>query len=210
MKKFFLNIPLQKEGQLPRLHYTAVGNSNLSMEVPTSFPIITAINGYVKNNEEFQVIAVKQPDNADAERNFGYLNRELEELCEREGISCPEVKIIQGPKTQEVLENVSTFQQLINYTDENDELFADITFGTKPMSMALLMAVRYSRRLKSNARVSCIVYGEADRRGKTDPKDWLAWVYDETALVELDEVTRILADKGVEKPEEVIRSIIEL
>ncbi|MCR4771633.1 MAG: hypothetical protein K5855_04915, partial [Oscillospiraceae bacterium] len=152
----------------------------------------------------------------DAKRNFGYLQQELRELCGRKGIPYPEegvpewIKVIPGPQTQKVLDNVGTFQKLIDCTADDDELFACVTYGTKPMSMALLMAVRYSRRLKSNARVSCVVYGEVDRRDSKDTKDWLAWVYDETALVELDEITRLLAGRGVEKPEEVIRSIIEI
>ena len=211
MKKFFTNIPLQKEGQLQRCQYKTRGNSTLAMEEKTSFPIIQAINGYVAPGEDFRVIAVVQ-DNEDAERNYDYLQTELQELCARKGLGYPEsgIERVRGPEDQRVASNVATFQSLLEYVDDEDELFACVTFGTKPMSMALLMAVRYAYRLKKNTTVSCVVYGEVDLHGSKNPNDWDCYIYDETALVQLDEVTRMLADRGVKNPEAVISSILDL
>ena len=211
MKKFFTNIPLQKEGQLDKFVYKSRGNARLSMQEPTSFPIIPAISGYVKADEAFRVIAVVQK-NDDAKRNCDALEQELRDLCKRKGLSFPEngIEIVQGPETQMVSDNVGTFQSLINYVDDDDELFACVTFGTKPMSMALLMAVRYSYRIKVNTTVSCIVYGEIDRSEGKDRKNWKATIYDETALVQLDEITRVLADRNISNPKSIIDKMINL
>ena len=211
MKKFFTNVPLQKEGQLQRCLYETRGNSKLAMAEKTSFPIIQAINGYVEPDEDFRVIAVVR-DNEDEERNYKYLQKELQELCDRKGLKFPEsgVERVRGPEDQRVASNVATFQSLLEYVDDEDELFACVTFGTKPMSMALLMAVRYAYRLKKNTTVSCVVYGEVDRHDSKNPNDWDCYIYDETALVQLDEVTRMLADRGVKNPEAVISSILDL
>ena len=209
MKKFFTNVPLQKEGQLDRFVYAAKGNDRLSMQEPTSFPIIPAVNGYVKPGEEFRVIAVVQ-DNEDARRNCGYLEQELRALCERRGLCFPErgIEIVQGPGSQDVEDNVETFQSLIDLVDNEDELFACVTFGTKPMSMALLMAIRYAYRIQDNAIIGCVVYGEIDRSGGKDKRLWKATIYDETAMVQLDEITRVLADRSVKNPKEVIARIL--
>lgn len=207
MKKFFTTVPLQKEEQLKRFVYAAQGNSKLSMDEATSFPIIPAINGYAAPGEPFRVVAVVQ-DNEDAKRNYGYLQEELRALCERRGFSYPDrgVECVVGPADQCVSSNVDTFQALIDLVEDDDELFACVTYGTKPMSMALLTAIRYAYRLKRNATVSCIVYGEVDRGSE----DWKAKIYDETALVQLDEITRMLAERGVAHPKESIEAILSL
>lgn len=207
MKKFFATVPLQKEEQLKQFVYAAQGNSRLSMEEATRFPIIPAINGYAAPGEPFRVVAVVQ-DNEDAERNYEYLRQELRALCERNGLTYPErdVERVAGPSDQCVSSNVDTFQALIDLIEDDDELFACVTYGTKPMSMALLTAVRYAYRLKRNTTVSCVVYGEVDRSGK----DWKAKIYDETALVQLDEITRMLAERGVAQPKELIGTILSL
>ena len=207
MKKFFTTIPLQKEGELKRFVYAAQGNSKLSMDEATSFPIIPAINGYVEPGERFRVAAVVQ-DNEDAKRNYGYLRQELRALCERKGLTYPDrdVEYVDGPVDQRVSSNVDTFQKLIDLVEDDDELFVCVTYGTKPMSMALLTAIRYAYRLKRNTTVSCVVYGEVDR----SVGDWKAKIYDETALVQLDEITRMLAERGVAHPKESIEAILSL
>lgn len=89
MKKFFVTVPLQKEDQRKRFVYDAQGNSGLSMDEATSFPIIPAINGYVAPGGPFRVAAVVQ-ENEDAKRNYEYLRQELHALCERNGLIYPE------------------------------------------------------------------------------------------------------------------------
>ena len=101
---------------------------------------------------------------------------------------------------------METFQKLIDFVGDDDELFACITYGTKPMSMAVLMAVQYAYRLKSNTSISCIVYGQVDR-SVSPPK---AFVYDETALVQMGEIIRVLAERGVSDPKRVIDGILAL
>lgn len=211
MKKFFTNIPLQIAGDLDRFVYIPVGNSRLGMDKATSFPIIPAISGYVERGEEFRLIAVVPASEA-GERNCVALETELETLCRDGGMVCPKgVERIPGPPNQKVASHVTTFQSLIDCVEDNDELFICITFGTKPMSMALLTAARYAYRLKRNASLSCIVYGEIDRIGGRENKaNWKAYLYDETALAQMDEITRMLAELKIENPRETVRRILEL
>ena len=79
MKKFFTAIPLQVPGQLSRYRYEPVGNTRLWMEDETSFPILTAIHGYVQPGEPFQVIAVVA-DSEVGRANCQALRQELEAL----------------------------------------------------------------------------------------------------------------------------------
>lgn len=206
MKKFFTNIPLQGKEGLSACVYTPVGNDKLRMDGETHFPIIPTLRGYVCAGEEFRLIAVVA-DNDDCRRNLDALKEELRAACVATGAVCPRgVETVTVSDDQRVAAHVSTFQQLIDFTDDDDELFACITFGTKPASIALMMAVQYAYRIKQNASISCVVYGQIDR--STTPN--VHYIYDMTALVQLDEIVRVLADRGVVNPKETIDRILSL
>ena len=209
MKKFFTVIPLQLRGQLASYHYTAVGNSRLEMEGETSFPILTALSGYAQPGEEVRVIAVMQ-DSPACENNRNSLLRETAALCESRGIALPRgVEVVRVPLGQEASAHAQAFHQLLSYVDDDDELFACMTYGTKPQSMALLMAVRYAYRIKRNASIRCVVYGNVVRPG-ADRSGWYGEVYDMTALLQMDELVRVLGEQGEEHPEALIGQLLAL
>ena len=208
MKKFFTVIPLQVPGMLSRYRYEPVGNTRLGMEEETSFPILTAVHGYAQPGEPFQVIAVVA-DSEVGRANCQALRQELEALCGKYGLTCAGVEEVAVPSDESVSAHAATFQKLIAYAEDEDKLFACITFGTKPLSMAVRMAVQYAYRVKRNTSITCIVYGQIDRPSR-DPSTWRAYVYDETALVRLDEIVRVLADRGVADPGAVIQRVLAL
>lgn len=209
MKKFITVVPFQVKGQLARYLYHAVGNSRLQMEEPTSFPILTAVHGYLQPEEPSQLLALT-PGTEDGKWNLEKLREQLEALCVRGGLRTPQVIEIPLPAGDDVSAHVDTFQKLIDQVEDDDELFACLTYGTKPLSQAVLMAVQYAYRVKRNTSISCIVYGSVDRSQSSRPEDWKGYVYDETALVQLDEIVRILAARKVPNPQEVIRKILNL
>lgn len=205
MKKFFTVIPLQGPGKLIPYHYQSVGNTRLQMDTETCFPILTAVNGFVGPGEEFRLITV-MTDTEDGRRNHAALRRELEQLCEKEGLIYPQIETISVAVDERVAAHVATFQKLIELVDDDDELFSCMTFGTKPLSTAVQMAVQYAYRVKRNASISCILYGQIDRSAGESR----ASVYDMTALIQLDEIVRLLADRGVTNPKETIDRILSL
>jgi len=218
MKKFFLNSPLQPDGELKTPIYQVAKdvagkpqNTRLQMDEAISFPILAAINGYVAPNEDFRVIAVVQSlppalvsegKMSNAERNYATLCRELDELCKRKSLRYPEfgVEKISAPANQDISSHITTFQELLNYVDDGDELFACVTYGTKAMPLIILSAIHYACRLKKNNSIRCVVYGEMDWN-VTPPSPT---IYDVTALVELDELTHKLAELGVSDPRGII------
>lgn len=207
MKKFFTAIPLQGPGQLHSNVYQAVGNQKLQLDQAVSFPILTAVNGYAEPDEEIRVIAVAT-DNADARRNLGILQSELKALCETKGVRCPKgVETVFEPEDDRVETHISTFQKLIDFVDDDDELFLCMTYGTKPISQVMMMAVQYAYRIKRNTSISCVVYGGVIRH---ENKVVGSRAYDMTALVQMDEIVRMLAEQGVSNPQKVINSILNL
>lgn len=210
MKKFYTVISLQTnlDDELSAYQYQAVENSRLQLDHKTRFPIITALEGYTQPGEEIAVIAVV-PDMDIGRRNLELFRREVADVCEKKQIPCPDIQVVTVPTDDRVANHVETFQKLLDFAADDDELFCCMTYGTKPLSTALMMAIQYAYRVKKNTTISCIVYGQIMRPGK-DAHTWSGKVYDMTALVQMDEIVRVLADRGVENPKAVIDQILTL
>ena len=209
MKKFITVVPLQKDGQLKKYVYRAMGNSRLQLDTAVTFPILTAMHGYLEPGERSKLVALWQ-DTEDGRRNLRILREQMEEVCAKRNLALPELDSVKIGMEDTVSTHADNFRKLIDRVEDDDELFACITFGTKPASQTVLMAVQYAYRIKRNASISCIVYGGVDRSMGEDPTQWAPAVYDETALAQLDEIVRLLADRGVSNPREAIRQILSL
>lgn len=209
MKKFFTAIPLQVQEPLQKYKYESVDNSKLNMSEKTSFPIIPIINGYAQKGETIRVIALVT-GNPVGEKNYKELCEEVESICDIRGLTCPKgVEKIVIPENQNVATHVSTFQQMIDFVEDDDELFACMTFGTKPLCQAMLMAVQYAYRIKQNTSIECIAYGEIKRPNDKE-SEWVGRIYDMTALIQLDEIVRVLAERKTQNPKAMIDRILDL
>lgn len=209
MKKFFTGMPLQVAGQLSAYHYQPVGNVKLEMEGEISFPILTAVNGYAHEGEEIRIIAMVT-DNEAARHNCDIFEEAARALCRKKNISCPRgVERVMVPENMEVATHAATFQKLIEFADDHDELYACMTFGTKPMSMALMMAVQYAYRVQRDAHIECVVYGEVVRSGP-DSSKWYGRVYDMTALLQLDEIVNMMAEQRIKNPRAILDTLLSL
>lgn len=209
MKKFFTVVPMQQKGDLTGYEYKAVGNSDLQMNTETKFPVLTAVNAYAVPGEDFRLIAV-MPDLENERYNRELLQEELHVLCETKGLICSKgVETVIIPADEKVSTHVATFQTLLDYVDDDDELHICMTYGTKPLSTAVIMAAQYAYRVKQNASLSCVLYGKVVRPEK-DKETWYGEVYDMTALIQLDEIVRVLANRGVKNPKETIDRILAM
>lgn len=205
MKKFFTVISNQPEGRLNKQVYQAKGNKDLQMDMEVSFPILTAVNAYVRPGESFRLIAVMHKDSKNEIRNKGILERELQTLCEAKGVICPAgAEIVEIESDEMVSTHAETFQKLLKYADNEDELYVCMTYGTKPLSTAVVMVAQYAYRVKRNTLLSCVVYGGMDHEtGK-------GVVYDVTALIQLNEIVHTLAEQKIQNPEKMIEMILSL
>lgn len=204
MKKFFTLIPLQKRGGLEAKNYKVVGNSALQMEEKTCFPIVQVIHGYAKKNEQILVIAVRN-QGIEVIENCSILEDELKKLSESIGFEY-EIKYVDIAKSQDVNTQIETFQKIIEHTQEDDEIFGCLTYGTKPQSLALKMALHYANKIKYNTFINCVVYGQIDR----DSQKQDAYIYDITAMLQMEEIINKLAESKMENPSDVLKQIIEL
>ncbi len=188
MRKFITTIALQPEGKLNSTVYEAVGNDKLKYNKDTRFPVIPLIAGYTGKGENIEVIALRH-DYDNSRYNFKLFKEEMEQLSKDKGFSYS-IKELEIPYDNRTSTHLSTFKKLAAMIDDEDEISACITYGTKPLSVVEFMTVNYAYRAKKNCSIGAIVYGEFDH------SDNKSKIYDITSLFFVDEMVRRSAESG--------------
>ena len=205
MKKFFMITPLQPIGKLNEGLYEAIGNKKLEYKKETRFPLIPVINGYAQEGEEIRVIAIT-PDTVPAHVHLQEFKAELDALKAEKGFICKGVENVSVTYAGDVNTQIEIFQKLLPYMEDNDMLYGCLTYGNKPMPIAELMGIQYAYRTLNNVTIECLVYGELDHSLNPAPMR----IFDITALIQLDELVRVLAEKKVKDPVKVINMVLEM
>ena len=201
MKKFLMVTSQLSEGMLRENVYMPVDNSLLKFG-PTRFPAIPLINAHLEMEDAVEVITVTY-DIPECHHNLSLLEDEINKVCSAKNATY-RLDSILVPFDDSIKAILNVYQELIARVDDGDDLYADITYGSKPMPIVLTMALQYAYRTKREVSIECVVYGQISHHRET--KD--ARIYDVTALVQLDEIVRLVADCGVSNPAAAISLII--
>ncbi|MGN0575935.1 MAG: TM1812 family CRISPR-associated protein [Ruminococcus sp.] len=201
MKKFISVSPHQPPEKFSKGIYKAVDNDKLNYEAETGFPVITALNGYTADNDEIEVITVVS-DFENAKRNYETFVKETNELAAKKNVKINHIQI-SIPYNESIDTQLEMFSKLIDCTADEDELYCDITYGTKVMSQILTMSLNYGYRIHKDVVLGCIVYG-----AKNHNTNELA-VYDITALNYMDEIVRMFAENKVSNPSAAIKDLLK-
>lgn len=201
MKKFLMVTSQLSEDLLAEYVYEPVDNPLLEYG-RTHFPIIPLVNASVEEGDAIEAIAITY-DIPDCHRNLALLNEEISAVCASKNAQCC-MNSIEVPFDDSIKAILNVYQQLIKLVEDGDELYADITYGSKPMPIILTMALQYAYRTKRDVSIECVVYGQVSHFKETMD----ARIFDVTALVQLDEIVRLMADRNVSDPAGVIDQLI--
>jgi hypothetical protein len=152
-KHFFGTMPLQS---VKSAVYHCEENSKLNSCYETAFPGLLMIKGYADKGDNIKVSVVITED-VTAKSNFrdNFLVA-LEKLTSEIGCSY-EVNVISTDYNETIENNHRLFCDLIARIDNNEQLFASITYGTKPTPILLSMALSYGYKLRENTDIRCIL-----------------------------------------------------
>ena len=195
-----MTVPLQQPERLEKEVYESVENEKLRYEKKISFPILLLLNAYVEEGENVKIIAMKH-EYENAKKNFETLCKEVQEFEQERKCHC-EIIEISVPYNDLIDTHLNTFGELIAHMEEEDELYACMTYGSKPVPIVEMMALNYAYRAKRNTEIGCIAYGQFDHNDKK------AKIYDITALFYMDEIVRNVADRNVAEPLTTIKGIL--
>ena len=202
MKKFIMTSPYQPKGSLKKQLYEAVDNQTLSYAFPTSFPIITAINGYVEKGEEIELITIVA-EYENAEYHYELLKNEIEDLSKKKGFRYRKPREVRVPYNNAINTELELFGKLIDCTSDGDTLYTCITYGSKPFPLIQIMALNYAYRIRKNVSIGCIVYGELEHNNNKGK------VYDITSLLYIDEAVRLFAEQKIKNPTDLIKNLLK-
>ncbi|WP_024861862.1 TM1812 family CRISPR-associated protein [Ruminococcus flavefaciens] len=200
MKKFICVTPFQNPDYLKSVIYTPANNPSLGYDKETRFPIIPTINAYTENGEEIELINIFC-NHENAKINYVPMKKEIDCISEEKNLKIVE-RTIDVPFNSSLEIQFKIFSELISFTNDNDMLFCDITYGTKVMNQVLTMAINYGYTIHNDVTIGCMVYGEYDFVKK------IPIIYDITSLIYLNEIVKILADNKVSDPEKKIKAFL--
>lgn len=205
MKKFITTIPLQIHGQLREIKYDSHDNPRLTYDENCSFPILCAMNGYVGYGEHIEIVTISiENDKQDSvtSANYQLFLSQLKRLAEAKGFSYEIVRNIIKKEDDSRDTLIKTYSELIESVSDNDQLFACVTFGTKPVSTLTVMALHYAYRVKEKVDICAIVYG--GQRFSIDSNNEVAELYDVTSLFYIDESVESIANLNIKNPEKTL------
>ncbi len=201
MKKFISISPFQNPEYMERgVVYVPDNNPDLRYS-ETSFPIIPVINAYAKSGEKVEIITVVA-DYDYAIGNYELLKTEIKNLSQKNKFEYT-LKEILIPYSDNIDTQLEMFGKLIEMTEDEDMVYADITFGSKVMTQVLNMGINYGYRVNKNVSLGCIVYGKLDHKTNSGR------IYDETSLNYMDEIVRIMAENKLKNPVDKIKNLLK-
>lgn len=203
MKRVYItSVPLQGRGGLEKGIYQPF-DFTFKVNIETSFPIITVLAQEQTKQEDVKVIALRT-ENKDTEDNFEEMLGQLKQI----GILEEQVTSLLLPENQSSEAGVRSMLKIIEEIPDDSLVYADLTFGTKPMSIMILYAVTFIEKLK-DAEVQGIYYGELPRSG--GKADWgRARLYDLTVYKYMSDMIDQLHGLNVSEPETALKELLDM
>lgn len=202
MKKYIATIPIQNPQHLTKNKYHSDNNFELESSYETFFPLFIDIDKNVTENEQIAIVLVKiKHQNSDI--NLSAFTQELNELSKRNKFKYS-IEIIETEFNENIDSHLTLFENLIHSINTNDNLVVDITYGTKPMPIIMMMALNYATACEDNTLVDKVLYGRYNFVDDT------AYIHDVSALFYMNSLVEKLGRSKVNQPKEIIKSLLKL
>lgn len=173
LKTYITAVPLQGSRGIEKVLYRSA-DARQPVQ-PTQFPIVQILRGTLTPQDTVKVIAV-MPDNPDTRRNLNSLQEELFSF----GIG--QVQILPLPEVPDSRTMAHLCCRLTDAIPQNSLVYACITYGTKPLALAMTAALTRAETARG-AKATGLYYGELQRRdGKFTGE---AHLYNELPLLHL-------------------------
>jgi len=202
-KTFISVIPYQPTDMLKPVTYKPRGNSLLEYG-ETRFPIIPVINGYAKSGDKVRIIAILT-DGENFKYNYEtYFIPEIDAIVKEKNLDYNIIDVITTADSEDIETQLKLFSDIIAAIGDDEDVYACITYGTKPTPIVESMALSYAYKLKKNVSIGCIVYGRFTHNDNNDNNG----IYDTTALFYMDSIVNRLAEMKAPNPEAAVKIML--
>lgn len=201
MKKIiFCDIPMKKS--MNAMVYAGTGNTNCNYSKEVMFPINAILAESLKKNDEVRVILLRTLDKAgNCGTNSGLFMKELDSINAEIGAKISyETLDSEFKETKDIHEK--RLQDMLDKIEEHTEIYADITYGPKPLPMILMCVISFAEKFL-NCEVKSVVYGKVEFDEKNTPSS--PELYDVTSLYYLNNLTySMVANDGKEARQNLV------
>lgn len=205
MKKIvFATLPLK--GSIEKRKYPVDGNALIESDEPIYFAINPAVANSLQKDDEIKVILLETKGG----ENAGMENAKIF-IDELNSFNKVGAKI-----SKEILPNAfdpsktnfqHMFKALIKELEEGAEIYADVTYGPKPLAFLLLSVIQFAEKF-FECSVGNIVYSKVEFVGGKI-KDGSEMIYDITPLYLLNSFTNTIESSTGEKAIKAVESLFE-
>jgi hypothetical protein len=188
MKKIiFVDIPMRDLKDNSKQCYANTGNTVCKCTEKVWFPINAILADKLKTDDEVKVVLlITNTDNDNSLINVQKFKDELNKISET----------INAKISYEIIE--STFEEtkdvhekrvrdMISKIENDSDIYADITFGQKPLPMLLMCVLTFAEKF-CNADIKKVIYGKVEFVKHSDGEDYPEnpAIYDVTSLYYLN------------------------
>ena len=203
MKKIvFATLPLK--GGLEKRRYPVDGNALIECDEPIYFAVNPAVARNLKADDEVKIILLetKGGENAGMENAKIFID-ELNHF-NKAGAKISK-EILPNPFDLSKTNFQFMFKTLIKELENDAEIYADVTYGPKPLSFLLLTVIQFAEKF-FDCKIGNIVYSKVEFVGGKI-KDGSEMIYDITPLCLLNTFTNTIESSSGEKAIKAVESL---
>jgi hypothetical protein len=181
-------------------------NKDLAYDKPVMFYINGVLANKLHNDDDVKVVLLlNETALANSLDHVRKYEAELNEINQNIGAKI-EYKTITAPREEIRQNQADLFKNIINEIDDNSQIYADITFGTKSMPIILFSALQFADKA-FNADIKNIIYGSAEFK---DNKAVGVKLYEVTSLFYLSAISSKIEYKNTKNAKEILNALFEI
>ena len=205
MKKFVASVPFQPN-LVPVVYTPTDSTSPLVYDQPHDFPILNAVNAYAAEGESIEMIILLPvcPEGNNCMKNMPLIRSQIQTLTEAKHLDCT-INVLTYDDSEEIEVMLRLYGDLLSHLNDNDEVYFCVTYGTKPVPLVQMMALRYAFHARSNLFVGAIVYGKLHGSVRNPEGGDL---FDVTSLFYMEELSESFWRMGISDPEEKMKAFM--
>lgn len=171
------------------------------IELETAFPMLLPIRLTAEQGDTVNVTLIITENSEGTRSNFLTLMMELKKLAQERGFRYELTEIrITGEETPEKQKRV--FEALIETIGDDEEIFADITFGNKALPLVIFTALSYGYKLRRNTEIKTVFYAELEY---DEPK-----LHDISTFFHMESVIHSVSRSVPDEPLSIIKRILNM
>lgn len=180
---------LPMRGGMEKRVYPVDGNALIESEKPIYFAVNPAATRGLKKGDEVKIVLLqtKGGDNA-GEENAKLFSDEFDSF--NEAGAKVQAQILSRKFDESKTNFRFTFKNLIEQFEAQDEIFADVTYGPKPLTVLIFSAILFAEKCL-DCQVRNIVYSKVEFAGGK-VKEGTQKIYDITALYQINSFTNLI------------------